>query len=59
MDLSSPWIAKTMADAIPGACWELFQSSRHMPFIEEAGRYMAILREWLARHDGTTGRALA
>lgn len=50
-DLCSPWIAKTMADAIPGARWELFRTSRHMPFIEEEERYMEIMESWLAEHD--------
>ncbi len=51
-DLSSPFIAKTMADALPDAEWELFRTSRHMPFIEEADHYRTVLGKWLFRHDG-------
>lgn len=48
IDLSSPFIAKTMYDRIPNAKWELFQYSRHMPFIEETDRYFEVLTEWLS-----------
>ncbi|QIL45746.1 proline iminopeptidase-family hydrolase [Vagococcus coleopterorum] len=46
-DLSTPLIAKTMADDIPNAKWELFAHSRHMPFAEETEKYIAILTDWL------------
>lgn len=51
-DLSSPYIAKTMADRLPNARWELFADSRHMPFVEEKEKYMNVLLDWLSRHDG-------
>ena len=50
-DLSSPLIAKTMYDRIPNAQWELFQYSRHMPFVEETAKYMDILQNWLDKND--------
>ena len=50
-DLCTPLIAKTMADAIPGARWELFAASRHMAFAEEREAYMALMRSWLSEHD--------
>lgn len=50
-DLSTPLIAKTMVDQIPGAQWELFEHSRHMPFVDETANYLAVLRKWLAAHD--------
>ncbi len=35
LDLCSPLVAKTMYDKIPNSEWELFEFSRHMPFVEE------------------------
>lgn len=46
-DLSTPLIAKTMADGIPNAKWELFAHSRHMPFVEENEKYLTVLTDWL------------
>ena len=50
-DLSTPIIAKTMYDEIPHAKWELFQHSRHMPFVDEEEKYKQILISWLNEHD--------
>ncbi|MEG0857426.1 MAG: proline iminopeptidase-family hydrolase [Terrisporobacter sp.] len=50
-DLSSPYIAKTMYDRIPNCKWELFEYSRHMPFVEEHERYVEVLTEWLEAND--------
>ena len=46
-DLSTPYIAKTMADGIPNSRWELFEFSRHMCFVEDLPRYSRLLKEWL------------
>lgn len=51
IDLSSPFIAKTMHDRIPNSKWELFQYSRHMPFVEENEKYIEVLNKWLEAHD--------
>ncbi len=51
IDLCSPYIAKTMYDRIPNSKWELFQYSRHMPFVEENEKYIKILTEWLEAND--------
>ena len=51
IDLCSPYIAKTMHDRIPNSKWELFQYSRHMPFVEENEKYMEVLNEWLEAND--------
>ncbi|WP_462259537.1 proline iminopeptidase [Vagococcus teuberi] len=48
-DLCTPVIAKTMYDEIPNATWELFQHSRHMPFVEERDKYINILASWLEK----------
>ncbi|MCR8969351.1 proline iminopeptidase [Facklamia sp. 7083-14-GEN3] len=51
MDLSSPYIAKTLYDHLPNAEWELFQYSRHMCYIDETAKYIDVLRDWLNRKD--------
>ena len=50
-DLCSPYIAKTMYDKIPNSEWELFQYSRHMPFVEENEKYIEVLNKWLEKND--------
>ena len=50
-DLCTPLIAKTMYDRIPGARWELFENSKHCCFVDENGKYMNLLMEWLNKHD--------
>ena len=50
-DLCSPYIAKTMFDAIPNAKWELFRYSRHMCFVDEEELYKKVLMEWLNQND--------
>ncbi|HBG8482993.1 TPA: proline iminopeptidase-family hydrolase [Clostridioides difficile] len=50
-DLCSPYIAKTMYDRIPNSKWELFEYSRHMPFVEENEKYIEVLTEWLDAND--------
>lgn len=51
MDLCTPLIAKLMNDSIKGSKWELFEFSRHMPFVEENEKYMKILSTWLNEND--------
>ncbi len=51
IDLCSPYIAKTMYDRIPNSKWELFEYSRHMPFVEENDKYMEVLIKWLDAND--------
>lgn len=48
MDLSSPFISKSMHDELPNSRWELFRYSRHMAFVEEEEAYFDLMREWLA-----------
>ena len=50
-DLCSPFIAKTMYDRLPDAEWELFQYSRHLPFVEEREKYMDVLIGWMNTND--------
>lgn len=51
VDLCSPLIAKTMYDRIPNSKWELFEFSRHMPFVEENEKYIKVLNKWLNEND--------
>ncbi|PID82879.1 MAG: alpha/beta hydrolase [Clostridiales bacterium] len=51
MDLSSPYIAKTMYDNLPNAKWELFAYSRHVPYIQENEKYVKVLSNWLVNND--------
>lgn len=51
IDLCSPYIAKIMYDRIPNSKWELFQYSRHMPFVEENNKYIDTLIGWLNEND--------
>ena len=51
VDLCSPFIAKQMQDKITNCRWELFQYSRHMPFVEENDRYIKVLSKWLDEND--------
>ncbi|MDR1773781.1 MAG: proline iminopeptidase-family hydrolase [Clostridioides sp.] len=50
-DLCSPYIAKVMYDGIQNSKWELFEYSRHMPFVEEHEKYMEVLTKWLDSND--------
>lgn len=51
VDLCSPYIAKEMHDRLPNSEWELFQFSRHMPFVEENDKYIDVLSKWLDAND--------
>ena len=51
LDLCSPLIAKSMYDKIPNSKWELFEYSRHAPFVEENEKYINILTQWLEEND--------
>ena len=50
-DLCTPYIAKYMYDRIPNSRWELFRTCRHMCFVEDTERYIALLKEWLNAND--------
>jgi proline iminopeptidase len=40
-----------MHQRIEGSRFELFESSAHMPFIEEPDRFDQVMREFLRHHD--------
>ena len=51
-DEATPALQQPLRDGITGAEWVLFEESSHMPHLEERERYMQIVGDWLARHDG-------
>jgi L-proline amide hydrolase len=50
-DEATPLIAETVHRGIPGSEWVIFENSSHMAHVEEPARYMAVLDEFLCRHD--------
>ena len=50
-DEATPALQDVLQRAIHGAQWMLFDESSHMPHLEERGRYMHVVGEWLARHE--------
>ena len=50
-DEATPTLQRTLLDGIAGSEWVLFDDSSHMPHVEERGRYMQVVGDWLARHD--------
>jgi L-proline amide hydrolase len=48
-DECTPMQAELIKNAIPGAEWVLFSESSHMPHVEEAESYMAVLDDFLSR----------
>jgi L-proline amide hydrolase len=50
-DEATPALQKTLVDGIAGAEQAIFEESSHMPFWEERERYMAIVGDFLSRHD--------
>ena len=51
-DECAPEHMREMHRRIAGSQFELFESSSHMPFIEEPDRFDRVMREFLRRHDG-------
>lgn len=50
-DLCTPLVAKTMYDGIPQSRWELFENSRHMPFLEEREKYLRVVSAWMQEQE--------
>ncbi|MCZ4123205.1 proline iminopeptidase-family hydrolase [Streptomyces sp. H39-S7] len=47
-DEATPATIQPFLDHIPGARWELFEQSSHMPHVEEPERFDAVMKAWLA-----------
>ena len=50
-DEATPATVQPYFELIDDVRWEIFESSSHMPFIEERERYMSVLRDFLDEHD--------
>lgn len=50
-DECAPEHMRDMHKKIEGSRFELFESSAHMPFIEEPGRFDLVMRDFLRSHD--------
>jgi L-proline amide hydrolase len=50
-DEATPRIVGEIRDRIPGAQWELFAWSSHMPHVEEPAKFKHVLTTFLAQHD--------
>lgn len=50
-DEATPALQEVLRGGIPGAEWVVFEDSSHMPHVEERERYMAVVGDWLRRHD--------
>ncbi|MGI8698191.1 MAG: proline iminopeptidase-family hydrolase [Mycobacteriales bacterium] len=50
-DEATPAIVAQMKDRIPGSEWVLFEESSHMPHVEEPGRFLEVVGDFLRRHD--------
>ncbi|WP_242364276.1 alpha/beta fold hydrolase [Limosilactobacillus antri] len=50
-ELLTPYAAKTTYDRLPNAKRKLFESCRHMLFVEDKEQYLQILTSWLNGHD--------
>jgi proline-specific peptidase len=48
-DEATPAITETVQRGIPGSQRVIFENSSHMPHVEETGRYMQVLGEFLDR----------
>ena len=53
-DEATPLIAETVRNGIPGARWEVFEQSGHMPHAEESERYMQVLDTFLSEVEAQT-----
>jgi len=47
-DEATPATVQPFFDGIPNVSWEIFESSSHMPFVEETERYLDVVEAFLA-----------
>jgi L-proline amide hydrolase len=50
-DEATPAVVQPFADNIKGARWEIFEKSSHMPHVEETGKCMKTVAEFLDEND--------
>jgi L-proline amide hydrolase len=46
-DEATPAVVQPYHDEIPGARWEIFEESSHLPHLEEPERFRAVLTDFL------------
>lgn len=51
-DEATPLVVQPYVDLVPDIHWHLFEHSSHMPHVEERAACMAVVGDFLARHDG-------
>jgi proline-specific peptidase len=54
-DESTPAIAKTLLEGIPGSEWVVFEQSAHLAHAEEPDRYIKVVDEFLTRVEARRG----
>jgi L-proline amide hydrolase len=42
-----PEVVRVIAEAVPGARWELFETSSHTPHLEEPERFLRVVEGFL------------
>ena len=47
-DEAAPVAVRPYADLIPGARWEIFEDSSHLPNVEEPARYLSVVESFLS-----------
>ena len=50
-DEATPDLQVTLVEGIPEVEQVIFEHSAHQPYWEERSRYMAVVGDWLNRHD--------
>ncbi|MGA7835890.1 MAG: proline iminopeptidase-family hydrolase [Acidimicrobiales bacterium] len=50
-DEATPATVQPFFERIPDVRWEIFESSSHMPFVEEPEHYRAVVEAFLAQHE--------
>lgn len=50
-DEATPALQEELQAGLPDSEWELFEKSSHMPHVEETQRFLAVVGDWLLRHD--------
>jgi L-proline amide hydrolase len=58
-DEATPATVAPFVEGIPGARWEVFADSSHMPHVEEEDRYLQVVGAFLDEHDTTSDRTLS
>jgi L-proline amide hydrolase len=55
-DEATPAIVDVVHRGIPGSEWVMFESSSHMPHVEEQERFLQVVNDWLERVEASAAR---